>query len=688
MNKGMSGQEIETFVDKCLRQMTLKEKIACMTGRTSLISLFIDLSILKHYNRVPYSTHSIKRLGVPALRFSDGSRGVDMGHATCFPVSMARGASFDRNLEERIGEAIAREIRAQEGNYYGGVCINLLRHPAWGRAQETYGEAPFHLGEMGAALIRGVQRHHVMACVKHFAANSLENNRFKVNVSCSLRTLQEVYLPHFRRCVKEGVASVMGAYNLVLGNHCCESHLLLTEILRDEWGFEGFTISDFVFGVKNGPKAVAAGLDIEMPSPIQYGNKLVRKVKTGLVKQADIDHSVRRILRTIVTFSTTPDLETYSQELIACSKHTRLALEAAEKSMVLLKNDNVLPFDKKYVRKMVVIGRLAAVGNIGDHGSSQVYPPYIVTPLKGITDILPLCQVSYFDGTDLAAAEKAAQEADAVVIVAGYSHEDEGENLGYGKKVGGDRLSLRLNPEESALINALAPLNKKTAVVLISGSAIIMEEWKNSAPAILMAFYSGMEGGTALANILFWVVNPTAKLPFSIASDESHYPFFDPGVNEIEYGYYHGYTLLEKENRMPAFPFGFGMSYTRYSYRDAAVQVEGDQAKVFVTLKNMGNRVGEEVVQLYLGCEGSMVDRPNKILLGFDRILLQVGEEKTITFTINKANLAYYDESTKCWVVEDIPYIAYIGSSSRSTDLQDIRFFFQRSIYGSLDSSR
>ncbi|HEY6697678.1 MAG TPA: glycoside hydrolase family 3 N-terminal domain-containing protein, partial [Acidimicrobiales bacterium] len=249
-----------------LDELTLHEKLHLLSGDTPPVSGLIGL--VRHYNEEPYVAGAVPRLGIDGIRFSDGPRGVVMGHATAFPVPMARGASFDTDLEQRVGDAIGIECRALGANLFAGVCVNLLRHPAWGRAQETYGEDSHLLGEMGAALVRGVQR-HVMACVKHFACNSIEDSRFRVDVRVDEADLRDIYLPHFRRVVDEGVAAVMTAYNRVNGSHCGHHHHLITEVLKGDWGFDGFVMSDFVFGVRSA-YAVNAGLDLEMPFRLRF----------------------------------------------------------------------------------------------------------------------------------------------------------------------------------------------------------------------------------------------------------------------------------------------------------------------------------------------------------------------------------------------------------------------------------
>jgi len=678
LRKGMSPSEIDAFVGSVIGQLSLREKVAQMTGSSSLLKLAADTYLYRHYNRTPYPAGGIPRFGVPPLLFSDGPRGVVMSRSTCFPVSMARGASWDPGLEHRIGEAIGREVRALGGNFFGGVCINLLRHPAWGRAQETYGEDPFHLAAMGTALVRGVQRHNVMACAKHFACNSIENARLKVDVRADERTLREVYLPHFRACVDAGVASVMGAYNRLRGEYCCESPYLLTRVLREDWGFQGFVMSDFVFALHDTLAAVSAGLDVEMPSPRVYGGRLMEAVRSGRVARGVVDESVRRILRTVARFAAAEDPQAYPRGLVCHPEHVALAREAAEKSMVLLKNDgNLLPLDRREIRTLAVIGRLADFPNLGDHGSSWVHPPYAVTPLAGLREYLAgSVEVRCAGGSDRHRTQALAAWADAVVVVAGCDHADEGENIQGRGKVGGDRDTLSLRPEEIRMIRTVSAENKACAVVLVGGSAVTMEEWRQSVPAILMAWYGGMEGGTALARTLFGEANPGGKLPFTIPRSAEELPFFDKNAEAIDYGYYHGYTLLEKKNLEPAFPFGFGLSYTSFACGPPVVEEQADRLKVSAEVKNTGPRVGDEVVQVYVGpgraparrgaVDRPAVDRPVKLLRGFRRVHLEPGESSELTFEIPYDALAWYDPDRGTWRQDESGYAVSVGTSSRA----------------------
>jgi beta-glucosidase len=655
-------------------QMSLEEKVDLMSGNTDLPALLLDALVYRHYNRLPYPAGGNVRLGVPPVKFCDGPRGVVTDHATCFPVSMQRGASFDLDLERRVGEAIGAEVRALGGNYFGGVCINLLRHPAGGRAQETFGEDPYHVGQMGAALVSGVQSQNVIACVKHFAMNNQENTRFKLNVTCDERTLREVYLPHFKACIDAGAGSVMSAYNQVRGAYVSQNHYLLTNILKEEWGFSGFVISDFVFGVHETAAAANAGLDIEMPNTNHFGKRLVEAVHQGKVREGVVTEAAERIVRTLLRFAQAPDPRDYPKTLVACSDHRALAQEVAEKSMVLLKNERqTLPFDPTTVRTVAVIGALAQENNIGDHASSQVHPRSVVTPIQGLRRLLGTSvQIRYLAGKRIDAARRLAAMADAVVIVVGNRYNDEGEFMAPIPllQAGGDRASLRLKPEDVALIQAVAPVNPRTAVVLIGGSAFIMEEWKGAAPAILHAFYPGMEGGTALASVLFGRVNPSGKLPFTIPTDEEHLPPFDRNATQVEYGMYHGYSKLEMEGQTPAFAFGYGLSYTTFQMSNVQYAVEGDEVVARASVTNTGPRDGDEVVQFYVGFENSAVERPRKLLRGFQRVSVPSGASRSVEVRCPVASLCWYNAARAGWELESMEYQAYIGSSSRHEDLQ------------------
>jgi beta-glucosidase len=676
----LTKEQVEEKARDLLAQMTPEEKIHQMSGDTPLVRGFIEL--LFAYNRHPVPAGENMRLSIPGIRFSDGPRGIVMYQSTCFPVTMARGASWDIDLEQRVGEAIGIEARSQGANFYGGVCINLLRHPAWGRAQETYGEDPYHLGEMGAALVRGVQC-HIMACIKHYAANSIENSRFHVDVRMTERTLREVYLPHFKRCIDEGAAAVMSAYNKVNGHYCGHNSHLLRDILKKEWGFEGFVMSDFVFGIRNG-KAANAGLDIEMPLTIHFGKRLMKLVRKGEVPENVVDEAVLRILKQKVRFAQLNEPVQYGPQAVLSPQHKALAREAAQKSIVLLKNEpvgdgsqRILPIDTTQVKNIAVIGKLANTPNIGDKGSSMVRPPYVITPLEGIRAAVPSnTKIIYSSGRSMHKAVGTAREADIALVIAGYTHKDEGEHMPFSR--GGDRDSLNLRAYDEELIARVAAVNPKTVVIVMGGSAIITEKWRDNVPAILMAWYPGMEGGNALADIIFGKVNPCAKLPCVFPESESQLPFFDKRAKRIDYDLFHGYRLMDRDGHEPAFPFGFGLSYTTYKYSN--LQLDRDEIGVDGTLyanvdiTNTGDIPGEEVAQLYIGYAMSKVEKPLKELKSFSKLLLEPGETRRIEFAIRIEDLAYYDEQLDKWTVEPITYTVYIGPSSRKEDLLSTQF--------------
>ncbi len=715
---GSRELEVEARAEELLAQMSLEERLALMDGDLPLYPGLFQLLQRDYYHRFPFVAGRNRRLGIEGVRFIDGPRGVVLeGGATTFPVSMARGATFDPALEERIGDAIGRELRSHGGNLFGGVCINVLRHPAWGRAQETYGEDPMHLGAMGSALVRGVQR-HALACVKHFAANSMENARFDVDVQIAPRPLHEIYLPHFKDCVDAGVAVVMSAYNAVNGEWCGQNRALLTEILRDRWGFEGFVISDFLFGLRDAERGALAGLDIEMPFRFVYRDRLREAVKSGRVPEVVIEQAVRRILRKLLAL---PEGD-YPRSVRACPAHVALAREAAEKAIVLLKNDGeVLPIEEEAT--VALFGALAAVENLGDRGSSDGRPEYVVTPLEGLRGVFG-GRLSDATDADVATARAAAAEADVAVVVVGYTAAEEGELVAppsidafvplfppplplrgriggvlrrlftgavaalagrvIGRETGrmraaeasfgqgGDRRSLRLPPDQVELVRAVAEANPRTVVVVMAGSAVLTSEWDRLVPGILVLWYPGMEGGHALANVLSGRVSPGGRLPFAVPADEAHLPFFDRHAKRITYDAWHGYRKLERDGVRAAFPFGFGLGYTRFRYRDLALERDvlcpEDVLVATLDVENEGARAGDEVVQLYVGVGASKVERPAKELRAFARVHVAAGDRVRVRLEVPVRRLAFFDASSDELVVEKTHYHVLVGRHAEDDD--------------------
>ena len=638
-----------------LAELTLEEKLWLLDGDIRFWPGTIDLG---HggYHEHAWPAAKLERLGIPGLDFADGPRGCVVGACTAFPVSMARGASFDPELERRVGRAIGVELRASGATFTGAVCLNLLRHPAWGRAQETYGEDPHHVGEMAAALTDGLQE-HVMACMKHFALNSMENARFSVDVTVDERALHEVYLPHFKRVAEAGVASVMSAYNSVNGEWCGENEVLLTDILRNEWGFEGFVITDFTFGLRDSVKSVVAGCNIEMPFRQQRAIALPQAVADGTLPLAAIDARVAESLATFLRFAHVYEHQP-APDVIACAEHRALAREAASASMVLLRNEaELLPLAAEALTKVAVLGRLADRPNLGDGGSSDVPQPDVVTLLGGLTSALPGAEVEHSD-SDVSIVEG----ADLVVVVVGYTAEDEGESIdpsalaalahlfppvdhpetgfepgearsrqGAGRNrtptfaSGGDRDSLRLQPEDEALIRAAAARHGRVVVAVIAGSAVAMP-WLDAVSAALMLWYPGMEGGHAFADVLLGAAEPGGRLPFAVPHDEADLVPFDKNASRASYGLLHGQWWLDRHAVAAQLPFGFGLGYTQFEIAEASES----ENEVCVRVRNAGERSGSTVVQVYASIAESAFERPPQRLVGFARVRLDAGEARHV----------------------------------------------------------
>lgn len=684
-----SGTAASDAAAALVARLSDDEKLWCLDGDAPT---WAGLGFLGRdgYHLATFTAAEVERVGIPGIAFADGPRGAVVGNATCFPVSMARGATWDPALEERIGEAVGRELRAVGANLTGAVCVNVLRHPAWGRAQETYGEDPHHVGELGAAFTRGLQK-HVMACVKHFACNSMENARFTVDIEVDEVALHEVYLPHFRRIVDEGVASVMSAYNSVNGEWCGQDRHLLTEVLRGEWGFEGFVISDWIFGLRDAATSLHGGLDIEMPYRMVRATHLVDALGRGDASWDDVDRAVERVVSTLLRFDSVLSAPAPPPEILGSPEHRALAREVAARSVVLLRNEEVegarvLPIDTGTAPSVAVLGRLADTVNLGDGGSSDVWDLACRTVLDGLAARLP--QVAHADGADVTRASGIAAGADVAVVVVGYTYLDEGEYIGdtdpslrdlfpgadepdvverfearlvdlpaitkperlaertAGFSVGGDRTSLRLPDHDVALIRAVAAANPRTVVVIQAGSAVVISEWVDDVAAVVQSWYAGAEAGPGLVDVLLGDENPSGRLPFTVPVDEADLPPFDRDATSFRYDRWHGWWHLARADTTAAYPFGFGLSYTSFEIADTAVEATRGRVTVRGTLRNTGSRAGADVVQVYATLP--VEDRPDR-LVGFARLEVPAGGEAEFEIDVPIERLATRDSETSSW---------------------------------------
>lgn len=664
-NRGLGCDDpaLEARVDALLGQMTLAQKLFELHGRPN----------------TSFDAGGDEALGIPTLLMNDGPRGVARTLSTAFPVAMARGATFDPELEKRVGEAMALELRASGRNMLLAPCINLLRHPGWGRAQETYSEDPHHMAEMAIGFISGAQR-HVLATAKHLALNSIENTRFMVSANVDERTLHEVYLPHFEGAVREArVASVMSAYNRVNGTYAGEHPLLLREILKDDWGFRGFVVSDWVLGTRSTAPALEAGLDLEMPTAIFFSEESVMAaLEAGDVSQATIDDAVRRILRMKLCFEL-DSLPSVDTDVVRSDAHLELAREVAVKSLVLLKNEGVLPLDAASTHRIAVYGALAVSEDTGDRGSSKVLarPGEVVSPLVGMRAAATGVEwLEHPTDAPSAAELDQAKSVDVAIVVVGLSHLDEGEFLPTSPEGerGGDRVELGLSAPHLALVRAVAERAPRTVVVLIGGSALLVRDFVDQVDALLMAWYGGQRGGTALGQVLFGAESPGGRLPVSFAREAGHWPSWDVTSNEVEYGYLHGYRLLDADAHEPEFPFGFGLDYTHYTYGrlrlEQARLSKDDSLVVSADVHNAGSRAGAEVVQLYVGFPEDGPTRAPRELRAFRRVPLEPGEVVTVRLRVPIATLAYHDAKLDGPVVQPGRYRVWVGGSSRDLPLE------------------
>jgi beta-glucosidase len=715
-------------VQMTLASMSLADEAAQMRGTPYGTAFAVQ------YNDIQ---RSMDRGAIRGFRYRDASRGMNLGEdmvgtkpnagtvyneqvgfSTSFPVSMARGAAFDLDLEYAIGEAIGDEMQAAKETLLLAPCMNLLRHPLWGRAQETYGEDPYHIGRLASAMTVGVQQ-HIAANAKHFMAYDIENNRAANNSAMDEQTLREIYGRHFRMVVQDGgVASVMAAYNLVNGTKATQNAHILTDVLREDFGFKGFVLSDWWAMPNTNPgstdsttlkstavQAVKAGLDVELPWGLNYGQLENIVNSNGGLTKADLDAAVARILEQKFRFNAdkptgsvglgSPRTRYMSSRIMCDAGHHNLAMKAAIESMVLLKNDNnTLPI--KGVTKVAVLGAkvpyrttnggstntggtvdFATDVRTGDLGSSRVYhdPSKGVGPYDGIKNTAP-AGVTVVNGNTAADAG----DADFVVVVAGLTAQDEGEEY----TLAGDRATLGLDAKQTDpqyqsiqgnLIQSVVALGKPMVVVL-EGASVIDMPWLSSVPAVVMAWYPGQAGGLALGGLLWGNANFGGKLPFTWGKLDDYATFNGNGTTNFDY--WVGYSYFDHFNIVPLYPFGHGLSYTTFEYRKLQLgcseMSKGAVMPVVVNVANTGNVAGDEVVMVFVSFPDTAARRPPKELKGFARVHLDAGQEKQITVPVRLADLDYFQMDspmgeTGKWLVESGNVKVMVGGSSTNLPL-------------------
>jgi len=687
-----SDLDLEERVDDLLERLTLDEKIKLLSGR----KIF----------QVP----PIKRLGVPAFKMTDGPKGVGTGvilgkRMSYFPIPLCRTATWNPKLSEKFGIAVAEEVRDAGRHIILAPGINIIRTPLCGRNFEYQTEDPYLNKVSAVAMVKGVQSQRISACVKHYAANNQELNRFKISSEVSERALQEIYLPAYEATVKEADAwSFMACYNRVNGTHGCEDEKLVRNTLMNEWGFRGFMMSDwFATRFTKTLECMKAGLSMEMPGNVKaffnknqafcYNDKNIKKLlEDGSLTEDLLDDNLKRFLRVMFLVGLFDAPDSLPQGKPTCPEHHAIAREIAEEGIVLLKNDNdILPLDINSIKKLAVIGPNSDKKHSFGGGSSIVKAKYEITPFKGLK--------SKCKGKVKIVSK--SEKADAVILVVGLKHKRfyDSENF--------DRLILELPSEQIDLINETTKKNPNTIVVLINGSPVAMDGWLENVPAVLEAWFPGMEGGNVIADVIFGDVNPSGKLPVTFPKKLTDSPAHDsyktyPGIKtwdkikegdmeikndqiRIKYGrgdkvYYDegvfvGYRHFDTKGIDPLFPFGHGLSYTTFKYDNLKISkqtVSGDEKfNVSVDITNSGKRAGAEVAQIYVQDVESSVERPLKELKGFKKAKLDPGAKETIVFELGKKDLSFYDEKSSSWIAEKGQFIIIVGSSSRDIRLEE-----------------
>ena len=654
-------------VDAVLAALTTEEKISLASGSDF------------------WHTQGVERLGVPAVMVTDGPHGLrkqegSTDHAglhasvpaTCFPPATGLASTWDRDLLRRVGEALGDECRAEDVAVLLGPGVNIKRSPLCGRNFEYFSEDPLLAGELATALVQGVQGRGVGTSLKHFAANNQETGRMTVSAEVDERTLREIYLPAFERVVTRAQPwTVMCAYNKVNGVYASQDPWLLTQVLRDEWGFEGLVVSDWG-AVDVRWEGVAAGLDLEMPSSDGAGEASIRTaLADGDLTEAQLDVAVRRNLELVAR--ALPGLG--SGETLDVEGHHALARQAARQSAVLLTNDGVLPLDPRAGGRIAVVGELARTPRYQGAGSSQVVPTRLddaLTALREGTDREVVFAAGYVtesvepDDALVVEAVEAARTAEVTVLFLGLPASFESE--GY------DREHLDLPAPQVALLEAVRAVTDRVVVVLSNGSAVATAGWQHHAAALLEGWLLGQAGGSATADLLYGVVSPSGRLAETVPlrlEDTPAYGAFpgDSGVVRYGEGLLVGYRWYDTRRAPVGFPFGHGLSYTTFEHADLAVTPAGEGAgttvEVSLTVTNTGGRAGAEVVQVYAAPLDATVHRPAQELVGFARVELEPGASTPVTLTLTARDLGHWSAEHRRWVLEPGRYEVRVGASSR-----------------------
>ena len=647
-----------------LNAMTLEEKAAFCSGRDF------------------WHTKAIERLGVPSVMMCDGPHGLrkqegegdHLGinksiETVCYPTAASLASSFDRDVMRQLGEALGQECQAENVAMLLGPGLNIKRSPLCGRNFEYFSEDPYLAGEMGASYVKALQSKGVAACAKHFACNNQETRRMSGSSQVDERTLHEIYLPAFEAVVKNGkTRSLMCAYNAVNGEFCAENKMLLTDTLREKWGFDGFVVTDWG-AVKGRAEGIASGLDLEMPGgPNATGEELIEAVKAGTLSETDLDKAVLNILHFVETALAERD-ENAVIDRNACRE---LAGKLAGECAVLLKNEDILPLQKG--RKAVFIGEFAANPRYQGAGSSHINVPHPVSALEAAGDAVTYARgydahSSKTDEALLAEALNAAKDAEAAVIFAGLPDAFESE--------GADRDHMRLPDNQNELIAAVSAVNPHTVVVLHGGSPVELP-WLDKVPAVLLMYLGGERVGAAAADLLWGKVNPSGHLaetwPIRLEDNPSYLNFpGEDGVVTYAEGIFVGYRYYDKKKMPVNFPFGHGLSYTDFSFSNLTADKEKltdrETVTVSVDVTNEGTSAGKAVVQLYVRDVKSTVRRPVRELKDFAKAALEPGETRTVTFTLDKRAFAYYEPKVHDFFVESGEFAVEIGLSCRDIRL-------------------